>query len=354
MDRQLTFAESIREAIDLCMEHDPSVYIMGLGVPDSKGIFGTTAGLQAKYGPRRVMDMPTSENGMTGVAIGSDLVGMRPILVHQRLDFALLSIEQIVNQAAKWRYMYGGGASVPIVIRLLIGRGWGQGSQHSQSLQAWFAHIPGLKVVMPATPSDAKGLMIASVRDNNPVIFLEHRWLHHTFGKVPEGVFTVPLGKARIARKGEDVTLAAISHGVVDALRCAEILAECGIHAEVVDIRTLRLWDRETVIESVSKTGRLIFVDTGWTVGGFGAEVLAVVAEKAWGKLKCPPMRFGMADCPVPTTCGLSRYSYPRPSDIFTAACHMMGIAPRQEWLAVFRESDGPSDAPNRNFKGPF
>src|ERR1700712_4498681 len=180
MARQRKFFEAVNEALDQCMTADPNVYVMGLGVPDPKGIFGTTLGLQAKHGAQRVMDMPTSENGMTGVAIGSALVGMRPVMVHQRFDFALLALEQIVNQAAKWSYLFA-GQRVPITIRLIVGRGWGQGPQHSQSLHAWLAHVPGLKVAMPATPSDAKGLLVAAIEDNNPVVVIEHRWLHQTF-----------------------------------------------------------------------------------------------------------------------------------------------------------------------------
>ena len=209
MTRQLKYVEAIREAINLCMEVDPNVYVIGEGVPDPKGIFGTTTGLQQKYGAERVLDMPLSEDGMTGMAIGSALTGLRPILTHQRVDFALLSMNQIVNNAAKWHYMFGGQTCVPLVIRMAIGMGWGQGAQHSQSLQAWFAHVPGLKVVMPVTPYDAKGLLISSIEDDNPVIFLEHRWLHNTFGDVPEGIYRVPLGQGRIARRGKDITIAA-------------------------------------------------------------------------------------------------------------------------------------------------
>ncbi len=207
--RKLRFFQATKEAVDLCMAKDPAVYVMGLGVPDPKGIFGTTLGLQQKYGSARVMDMPASENGMTGVAIGSALVGMRPIITHQRLDFALLAVEQIVNQAANWHYMFGGKTSIPLVIRMIIGRGWGQGAQHSHDLQAWFAHIPGLKVVMPATAYDAKGLLISSIEDNNPVIFIEHRWLFNITYYVPEGIYHVPLGRARLIREGTVVTVTA-------------------------------------------------------------------------------------------------------------------------------------------------
>src|SRR5579883_291096 len=202
MARELKYYQAIHEATDLCMEKDPSVYVIGLGATDPKGIFGTTSGLEAKYGSARVMDMPCAENGMTGVAIGSALVGMRPILLHQRIDFAVLAMEQIVNQAAKWHYMFGGRKSVPLVVRLLVGRGWGQGPQHSQSLQAWFAHVPGLRVVLPSTPQDAKGLLISAVEDDNPVIFIEHRWLHNIAGPVPEGLYRVPFGRLACCAAG--------------------------------------------------------------------------------------------------------------------------------------------------------
>ena len=214
--RELNYANAIKEATDFCLEVDQSVLVIGLGVPDPKGIFGTTIGLQDKYGVDRVMDMPLAENGMTGVVIGASLNGYRPILTHQRVEFALLSIEQIVDQAAKWFYMNAGQQNVPIVIRLIIGRGWGQGAQHSQSLESWFAHIPGLKVVMPSNAYDAKGLLISSVEDNNPVIFIEHRWLHNTIDYVPTGGYKVPIGKAKVAREGKDVTIIAHSYMVLE------------------------------------------------------------------------------------------------------------------------------------------
>ncbi len=354
MTRHLKFFQAIHEATDLAMEKDPRVYLMGLGVPDPKGIFGTTLGLQQKYGPGRVMDMPTAENGMTGVAIGSAMVGMRPLMVFQRVDFALLAMDQIVNTAAKWHYMYGGRENIPMVMRLIIGRGWGQGAQHAQSLQAWFAHVPGLKVIMPATPHDAKGLLLASIEDNNPVIFLEHRWLHNTFGPVPEGYYTVPIGKARVAREGKDVTIAATSQMFVEALHAAQILSEqAQIEAEVVDIRTLRPLDSETILRSVAKTGRLIVADTGWKTGGFAGEVIAVAAEKAWDVLKSPPRRVASEDCPVPTSQALSIHCYSRTMDIVYQVCEMVGsdkesIRVPEEILAV------PADIPDASFAGPF
>lgn len=352
MDRQITFAQAIGEAIDLCMAQDPNVYTVGLGVPDPKGVFGTTLGLQQKYGPSRVMDMPASENAMTGVAIGSALLGMRPIMVHQRLDFALLAVEQIVNQAAKWHYMFGGQSSVPMVTRMVIGRGWGQGPQHSQSLQAWFAHIPGLKVVMPSSPYDAKGLLISSIEDNNPVVFLEYRWLYNLTGHVPEGIYRVPLGRARVAREGKDVTIAAISYMTVEALRAADMLSKDGIGAEVVDIRTLRPYDEETVLGSVRKTGRLIVADTAWKSAGFSAEIVARAAEDALSYLKCPPLRVALPDAPTPTTPALAGHYYPRAYHIAAAARSMFGLdGDSAEWAQV---AGAPLDVPDQTFTGPF
>ncbi|MCK4722579.1 MAG: alpha-ketoacid dehydrogenase subunit beta, partial [Dehalococcoidia bacterium] len=316
-----------------------------------KGIFGSTLGLQQKYGSTRVMDMPTSENAMTGVAIGSALVGMRPIMTHQRIDFALLAVEQIVNQAANWYYMFAGKMSIPLVIRMMIGRGWGQGAQHSQSMQAWFAHIPGLKVVMPTTPHDAKGLLIASIEDNNPVIFIEHRWLYNITGQVPEGLYRVPLGQAKVVRKGSDVTIAAISYMTLEALRAAEMLTADGISAEVIDIRTLKPLDDALILESVRKTGRLIATDTGWKTGGFGAEIVARIAEQAFCDLKAPPGRVALPDCPSPTTQALANHYYPRAVNIAVTAKRMLGHSADEP---VLDASSTLLDVPDKNFTGPF
>lgn len=352
MPRELKFNRALREAIDLCMEEDPTVYLMGLGVPDPKGIFGSTLGLAEKYGPSRVMDMPTSENGMTGIAIGSALVGMRPIMTHQRLDFALLALDQLVNQGAKWHYMFGGQRPVPLVVRMIIGRGWGQGPQHSQSLQAWFAHVPGLKVVMPATPHDAKGLLIASIEDPNPVIFLEHRWLYDIRGPVPEGIYRVPLGCARVARAGEDLTIVAASYMTLEALRAADALAADGIAAEVIDLRTLSPLDEEAILRSVRKTGRLIVADTGWTSYGIGAEIIARVTERALDALAAPPRRVALPDCPAPTSSALTKCYYPRAAQIVDAAGAILGLALAGS-PAGSNESRHP-DVPDPSFTGPF
>ena len=351
MSRELKYFQAIHEATDLCMAADPSVYVIGLGATDPKGVFGTTLGLEQKYGSGRVMDMPCAENGMTGVVLGSALAGMRPIMVHQRIDFALLGMEQIVNQAAKWHSMFGGRKSAPLVIRLLVGRGWGQGPQHSQSLHAWFAHVPGLKVVLPSTPQDAKGLLISAVEDDNPVIFIEHRWLHNISGPVPDGMYRVPIGEARVLRRGDDITIVALSHMALEAHRAAQTLAREGIEAEVVDPRSIRPFDEATVLESVRRTGRLLVADTSWRHAGFAAEVVARVAEELGSRLKCRPRRIGLPECPTPTSPALASEFYPTSADIVCAACEMVQ---GRSWQPAVRLAPHQLDVPDPSFTGPF
>jgi pyruvate dehydrogenase E1 component beta subunit len=353
MERIITYAKALSEAIDLCMAKDKSVYIMGLGVPDPSGFFGTTIGLQEKYGKMRAMDMPTSENGMTGVAIGSALTGMRPIMAHHRMEFALLAVEQIINQAANWHYMFGGKSSIPLVIRIFIGRGWGQGPQHAQSLQAMFAHIPGLKVVMPSTPYDAKGLFISAIEDNNPVIFLEHRWLHTITGHVPEGVYRIPIGQANIARTGSDVTIIAFSYMNIEALFAAEVLEKNGIDAEIIDLRSVRPIDTDAILESVKKTGHLIVVDQAWKTGGIAGEIIALAAEEVYSYLKAKPVRITLPDFPSPSSPGLTKHYHPRAIDIVNSALKMFGKTEKtEEELGIVQKT--PLDIPNKEFKGPF
>lgn len=349
--RQLTFVEALNEALDLCMAKDPKVFILGLGASDPAAVFASTKGLVQKYGPRRVLDMPVAENAMSGVAIGAALHGMRPVMTHIRLEFAMLAIDQIVNQAAKWHYMFGGRASVPVVIRMVVGRGWGQGPQHSQSLQGWFAHVPGLRVVMPATPHDAKGLLIAAIEDNNPVVFIEHRWLYNIHGPVPEGIYRVPLGQPNILRRGRHVTVASVSHMTLEAVRAADELASEGIELEVVDIRTLNPFDETLILESVRKTGHLIVADTGCRSVGFAAEVVARVAEQCLRDLKRPPIRVTLPDLPTPTTRALSNYYYPLVRDISAAARRLLGRPMASEPEI---KPDAFLDVPDPLFRGPF
>jgi len=353
MNRQINFAQAILEATEQCMEHDSSVYIMGLGVTDPKGIFGTTFGLEKKFGSKRVLDMPVAENGMTGIAIGSALVGMRPILTHQRVDFMLLSLDQIINNAAKWHYMFGGKMKVPLVIRLLVGRGWGQGPQHSQSLQSLFAHIPGLKVVMPSTAYDAKGLLISAIEDNNPVIFIEHRWLHNVLGDVPKEKYRIPLGKAKIVKEGEDLTIISSSYMTLEAMRAAEILKQDGINAEVLDLRTIKPLDKNTIEESVRKTGRLIVVDGDWESFGVSAEILALVSVNLFSFLKCAPKRIAFPNIPTPTSWALANKYYPSSVEIINISRNMLGVAVEKIGEFGARENV-PQDIPDKTFTGPF
>ena len=350
--RELNYANAIKEATDFCLKEDQSVLVIGLGVPDPKGIFGTTIGLQDKYGAERVMDMPLAENGMTGIVIGASLNGFRPILTHQRVEFALLSIEQIVDQAAKWFYMNAGQQNVPIVIRLIIGRGWGQGAQHSQSLESWFAHIPGLKVVMPSNAYDAKGLLISSVEDNNPVIFIEHRWLHNTIDYVPADGYRVPIGKAKVVREGMDVTIVAHSYMVLESIKCAEVLASQGISVEVLDLRSIRPLDTDTILNSVSKTLRVVVADNGWVKFGVSAEIISVISENIFDKLLSAPVRIGMNDSPSPSTRALANNYYPRADNIAKIIYEMMDKD--FEINVLFPKSDIPLDIPDPSFTGPF
>ncbi len=350
--RRLKYYQAINEALRQSMAGDPNIYVVGLGVPGPTGVFGTTSGLQGTFGARRVMDMPSSEEGMTGIALGTTLSGLRPVIVHMRMDFAILAMNQMVNQVAKWHFMYGGKLRAPMVFRMIIGRGWGQGPQHSQSLQSWFAHVPGFKVVMPTTPHDAKGMLIAAVRDDAPVVVFEHRWLYGIEGDVPEDAYEVPLDKARVARAGKDVTIAATSYMVLEALRAADVLQTVGIDAEVIDLRSLAPIDTATVVQSVRKTGALVTADTGTTDFGVGGEVAAKVLESGV-MLTRPLKRIGLPFAPSPTTPSLADAFFPRAHAIVAAAAEQFGIAaerlpreaaPAKRW----------HDTPDPSFTGPY
>lgn len=348
--RQIKYNEAILEATRQMMETDPSVIIMGLGVTDPGGVFGTTVGLLQEFGSDRVVETPTAENGVMGIAIGSSLVGIKPLITHQRVEFCLLAYEQIVNQAAKWNYMTAGKKSVPIVIRLIIGRGWGQGPQHSQSLDPIFAHIPGLKVVAPSNPADAKGLLVAAIKDPNPVIILEHRWLHQTFGNVKEQIFEKPIGKSNVVREGKDVTIVAYSYMVIEVVKAAKNLEKVGVSVEIIDLRTLRPLDFNAIKSSISKTGKLIMVDSGWSTYGIGAEIVARVATDCHGLLTAPPIRLGVADVPIPSTRALADLVYPGTHDIIDAVSAQLG----KDFTAIKAMSASVQDVPDNSFTGPF
>ncbi|MDX2346806.1 MAG: transketolase C-terminal domain-containing protein [Legionella sp.] len=351
--RSLTFADAINEATHQAMAQDSKVLCYGLGADDPKRIFGTTHQLQEAFGEQRVFDMPTSENAMTGIGVGVAIAGFRPVMMHQRLDFFLLAMDQLVNSAAKWHYMFGGQMNVPIVIRLVMGRGWGQGPTHSQNLQSWFAHIPGLKVVAPATAADAKGLLLSSIFDENPVVFLEHRWLHNSVSDVPELDYCTPLGTAKIVRPGRDVTLVGMSYMTVEALRAAKKLEALGISCEVIDLRTIRPIDWDTILTSVKKTGKLIALDCSMPTCSVASEIIATVSMAAFKDLTHAPIRIANPDNPEPTSFGLTKDYHPDANRIIQSVSEMLGVA-LEDSMLFSNQQNHMHDVPGDWFKGPF
>ena len=350
--RIIPFWKAVNEALSIAMELDGNVVTFGLGTDDPKGIFGTTLGLKEKFGSNRVFDMPVSENAMTGVAIGASLNGIRPVMSHQRLDFFLLAMDQLVNNAAKWFYMFGGKKSVPITIRLIIGRGWGQGPQHSQNLQSWFAHVPGLKVVMPTTSYDAKGMLLSAIFDDNPVVFLEHRWLHNMEGDVPVGDYRVPLDKAGILATGGDLTIVSLSYMTVEALHAMEALQMQGIHCDLIDLRSINPIDWDTIFRSVKKTGRILALDTASETLSVAGEIIAKVSTELFNDLKCPPGRIALPDYPTPTSPALSGHYYKWAVNIVREVGEMLGRTLDTEYINKIHKT--PHDVPGDWFKGPF
>lgn len=342
----ITFREALNLALTREMAEDPCVFVFGLDVADHKRIFGSTQGLVEKFGGERCFGTPLSEDAMTGVAVGAAISGLRPVHVHIRADFLLLAMNQIGNMMSNLRYMSGGILKIPLVVRAVIGRGWGQSAQHSKSLHSMFAHFPGLKVVLPTTPQDAYSLLRASIRDDNPVIFLEHRWLYDISGEVDEGEH-VPLGQAAVRRPGEAVTLVCTSWMNVEAIKAAEVLARRGIEVEIIDVRTVMPLDEETMVRSVNKTGHCIVADYDWTFCGFGAEVAAVIGQRCFGRLKRPVERLGFAAVPCPTTRPLENLFYPSAPTLIRVVEKLLGLA----------ESDLSGESfysYEQRFKGPF
>jgi len=347
--RSLRYVDALREGVAQEMARDPSVFVMGLDVDDHKAIQGSTRGLLEQFGPERVFTTPLSEDAMTGVAIGAAMAGMRPIHVHIRMDFLLLCMNQLINIAAKAHYMYGGSVAVPLVVRSMIGKSWGQGAQHSQGLHSLFMHVPGLKVVLPSNAHDAKGLMISAIRDNNPVIFVEHRLLYGLESDCAEESFTVPFGKARITRPGRDITIVGISNMQVEALRAHELLTDTGIQAEVIDPITLVPLDIDTIVESVRRTGHLLVVDNAWTSCGASAEIVAQVIETIGPRAGIAVKRMGFAPTTCPTTPTLEALFYPNPATIAQTA-HAM-LRPGVSWTP---DPERSRLAHQISFKGPF
>lgn len=318
--RTLAYAEAIREAHAQLLASDPRVFLIGQGVWSPWYAGTSLQDLEKEFGRQRVIDTPVSENALTGIAIGAALAGMRPIVFHPRMDFMLLAMDPIVNQAANWSYIFAGQVKVPVVIRAAINRGGEQGAQHSQALHAFFFHVPGLKVVMPSTPYDAKGLLMAAVHDGGPVVYIDDRWLYGEGGPVPPDPYTVPIGRGVVRRMGQDVTLVGISYMAKLVLDAAQLLDARGIEAEVIDLRSLKPWDVELVCESVARTGRLVVADGGWRTAGAAAEIAATVAERAFGMLKAPVERVTLPDAPAPTSRALERAYYPTAETVARAA----------------------------------
>ena len=345
------FADGIGSAYYDSMKEDECVLAFGLGATDPRNIFGTMAGLEETFGEERVFDTPISENALTGMAVGLAISGYKPVLTHQRLDFSLLSMDQIVNSAAKWNFMFGGQQSVPLVIRMIIGQGWGQGPTHSQALQSWFAQIPGLKVIMPAFPNDAYNLLRSSIADPNPVIFLEHRWLHQLkwdgYGKNHK---VKPLRKSNKISIGRDITIVAHSVGSVYALHASNILKKFNINVEVIDNFNLRDLDISSISKSVEKTGRLLTIDFSHQFCSIGTEIIAQILPKNFSDLKIPPARIALPNFPVGTSSGVEKNFYFSTLDICSEICNLMQIKIDN----LESEINDYNTTSSKNFTGPF
>jgi len=321
--RELNYALAINEALHQMMARDPSVFLIGQGVKSPWYVGQTCNGLIEKYGEKRVIDTPVSENAVTGAAVGASITGMKAIVVHPRMDFMLYAMDPIINEAANWYYMNGGRSSVPVVFWGIINRGGEQAAQHSQSLHTLFAHIPGLKVVMPSTAYDAKGLMISAIRDPNPVVFIDDRWLYSEKSYVPEEIYEVEIGKAILRKKGTDLTVVASSYVAHEALIAAKEMESENISVEMIDLRTIKPFDEDTIVNSVKKTGKILIVDGGWISFGASAEVAALVAEKAFPFLKAPIKRLALINAPAPASRELEKEYYIDKIKIKEAIIHL-------------------------------
>ncbi len=321
-NRIISYGQAIREATAQEMQLDNGVFVYGLGVDDAKGHYGSTLDLHKEFGDSRCFDMPLSEDAMTGIGIGAALAGMRPIFVHQRMDFLMLCMNQLVNMAAKIHYISDGKQSVPFVVRASIGRSWGQGAQHSQSLYNFFTHIPGIKVIAPNTPHDAKAMMAAAILDNNPVVMVEHRMVYAQTGIVPNERIIGKFGVARTMRDGQDITLVGMTYTILDCIRAADLLAQEGIQAEVIDPITLSPMDYDAIAKSLQKTGKLLIVENDWLPSGVASEIIAQMVERGLGHYKMA--RIGYAPTPCPTSRCLELEFYPSPVSVAIKAHEMI------------------------------
>lgn len=345
--KRVSYREAINQAFHQEMERDKSIFTYGIDVADHKRIFGSTTGLLERFGPMRVFSTPLSEEALLGFGLGAAINGLRPINIHIRVDFLLLAINQLVNMVASYHYGSDGKIQVPLVIRAIIGKGWGQSYQHSKSLQSFFAHIPGLKIVMPTTPADAKGLLISAIRDNNPVIVLEHRMLYDVEGEVPVNPTPTPLGKGQILKSGKDITIVATSYSVVEAVKAAEVMEKRGVSVEVVDPRSIFPLDEEIIVKSVEKTGHCIIADYDWTFCGFSAEIATRIYDKLSHKLKSKIMRSGFA----PTHCPCTR---PLENEFYTDAIDLIRLVEKKLNIKKTDLSQETFYSYENQFRGPF
>lgn len=320
----ISYAQAIRDASAALLEQNPRVFMFGQGLWSPWYVGSSMKDLDMDYGRNRVIDSPVSENATTAAGVGAALAGCRPIIIHPRMDFMVLAMDPIINQASNWSYMFGGQRGVPLTIRSIINRGGEQGAQHSQALQALLMHIPGLKVVMPATPFHAKGLLMAAVNDGNPVMYIEDRWLYDLNGEVPAGPYSCAIGKGHVRREGKDVTVVAISHMNVLAEQAVPALLAHGLEPEHIDLVSIKPWDADLVVASVRKTGRLVVADTGWSTCGVAAEIIATVTERAWSWMKAPAARVTLPDAPAPTSGVLEKAYYPGPESLVEAVLRTM------------------------------
>ena len=351
---QVNGASEILRVLDRNLSSNPKFLIAGLGVTDPKGVFGTTLGLVDKYGPQRVLETPTSENAMTGVGVGLAISGYRPVMIHQRLDFFLLAMDQVVNSAAKWHFMFGGQQSVPLTIRLITGRGWGKGPTHSQNLHSWFAHIPGLKVVMPSFASEVAALLQASIDDPNPVIFIEDRWIHNLNTEAQDSRIDRPieLGQAAVSHVGSDITVVASGYMTIEALKAVSYLSKRGVSAELIDLRTIKPLDLNSILNSVQKTKNLIVVDAGNEIASFGKEIIANVAIQKHLVLRNAPQLVSLPDVPEPTSYGVIGDYRVSATRIALSILETLSINPPEDLIASL--TPPKEDVPDSAFTGPF